>query len=147
MFVKRYVTWVLLALGLVLGWKYFGELRQWLNPQASPPPVIKFDNDTPPAAGNTQAESDTPVQQVSPKATSGIHKCKVNGSVIYTDAPCENPGHEQAMSGGSVTVVKGQRASTSASSGASLPNARDLLGRQDPNDHSILDKHIDNQTR
>lgn len=151
MFIKRYFTGLFLALVLVLGWTWLGgdTVKHWFKPEPPSKPAIRFDNDDPPAAGLAQNPTDAaPAQQVIRKATSGIHKCKVNGSVIYTDAPCENPGHEQNIGAGSVTVVKGQRAAAATSAGtASLPNARDLLGRHDPNDHTLLDKHIDNQTR
>lgn len=145
MFAKKYLMVVLLAFGLVLAWKYqaSGALSR-LGRAEAPAPTIKFDNDAAPSAGSAQAEGDTP-QQVSRKATSGIHKCKVGGSVVYTDAPCDKPGSEQALGGGSVTVVKGQRPSTSpASESGSQPNVRDMLvGRPNPNEPSLKDQQMD----
>lgn len=145
MFIKRFLLVVLMAFGLVLAWKYqaTGALSR-MGKTDAPVPTIKFDNDATPAAGQAQADADAP-QQVSRKATSGIHKCKVGGSVIYTDAPCEKPGSEQALGGGSVTVVKGQRPSASpASDTGSQPNVRDLLvGRPNPNEPSLKDQQMD----
>ncbi len=145
MFAKKYLLTVLVAFGLVLAWKYqaSGALSR-LGKADAPAPAIKFDNDSAPSAGAALAEGDAP-QQVSRKATSGIHKCKVGASVIYTDAPCEKPGAEQALGGGSVTVVKGQRPSTSpASETGSQPNVRDLLvGRPNPNEPSLKDQQMD----
>lgn len=145
MFAKKYLLTVLLAFALVLAWKYqaSGALSR-LGKADTPAPTIKFDNDSPPSAGNAQADGE-PTQQVSRKATSGIHKCKVGGSVIYTDAPCEKPGSEQALGGGSVTVVKGQRPSASpASDTGSQPNVRDMLvGRPNPNEPSLKDQQMD----
>ncbi len=145
MFAKKYLLAVLLAFGLVLAWKYqaSGALSR-LGKADAPAPTIKFDNDSAPSAGAARAEEEPP-QQISSKATSGIHKCKVGASVIYTDAPCEKPGTERALGGGSVTVVKGQRPSASASSEAgSQPNVRDMLvGRPNPNEPSLKDQQMD----
>lgn len=145
MFIKKYLIGVALAFGAVLLWKYqdSGALSRWREPQA-PAPAIKFDNDPPPSAGDAHDDRDAP-QQVSRRAASGIHKCKVGASVIYTDAPCDKPGAEQALGGGSVTVVKGQRPSTPAATGSgSAPNVRDLLvGRPNPNEPSLKDQQMD----
>lgn len=144
MFAKKYLLAALLAFGLVLAWKYQASgVLGHLGKADVAAPTIKFDNDSAPSAGTAQAE-EAP-QQVSRKATSGIHKCKVGASVIYTDAPCEKPGAEQALKGGSVTVVKGQRPSATPSSDTgSQPNVRDLLvGRPNPNEPSLKDQQMD----
>lgn len=77
-----------------------------------------------------------------PSAIAGVHKCRVGNTVTYTDDPCPTPQAEQAMTGGSVTIVKGQRPSALQSAkSASAPNVRDLLGARD--DPSIRDKQIE----
>lgn len=145
MFVKRFLLVVLAAFGLVLAWKYrvTGAFSRIGIPNA-PAPGIKFDHDATSAADQKQVTADSP-QQISRNATSGIHKCKVGDSVIYTDAPCERPGSEQALGGGSVTVLKGQRLSAPPSSDASSqPNVRDLLvGRHKPSEPSLKDQQMD----
>jgi hypothetical protein len=144
MFAKTYVAVVVLAIGATVGWKYYasGELTASLKPAS--PPVIKFDNDYPAtAAGPGTARDATPVIA---KASSGVHKCVVNGTVSYTDAPCPRAGAEKNMGGGSVTVVKGQRPSLvdAASKSGSIPNVRDvLLDKPKPGEPSMMDKQIE----
>lgn len=145
MFAKAYVAGIVVAVAAVVGWKYYtsGELAAKLKPPA-PPPAFKFDNDDKPTAAGpfpTQ-ESGTVIR----KAASGVHKCVVNGTVSYTDAPCPHAGAEKALAGGSVTVVKGQRPSATgaASQSASIPNVRDmLLDKPKPGQKSMMDKRID----
>ena len=148
MFLKKYIA----GLGLVLlagaGWRFCdsGDATQLFKP-APARPAIKFDNDEPTGAGLAGVAQDAQPAQPDSKGPTGIRKCKVGGSVIYTDAPCPKSGAEQAMGGGSVTVVKGQRPAVDvAAKAGSAPNVlRDLAGQRNPNEPSMLDKHIDRQ--
>lgn len=143
MFAKTYLGLIAVAVAAVVGWKYYGsgQLAAGLKPPAVPS-AFKFDNDDKTGAGPASPQEAGTVIR---KAASGVHKCVVNGTVSYTDAPCPNAGAEKAMGGGSVTVVKGQRPSAAAASqSASIPTVRDLLlDKPKPGEQSLQDKQME----
>jgi hypothetical protein len=129
-----------LAALAVVGWSWHreGRLAAWMD-RSTQPPAIRFDRGDP--GGSSVGTSDRA------RGSSAIHKCQVGSSVIYTDAPCERPGSERPLQGGSVTVLKGQRPSAPASaqaSGTGVPNARDLL--LDRGEPTLMQRQIERAT-
>jgi hypothetical protein len=134
---KAILIIVALALAASLAWRYkdAGLVQSMAEQEEQARPTLQFDNgasvvptDASPALGSA--------------SRSGIHKCKKGSVVTYTDAPCELGKHEQAMAGGTVTVVKGQRPAVSAPAAAgSQALLRTLAGN--PNEPSLRDKAIE----
>lgn len=55
-------------------------------------------------------------------------RCLVNGSVLYTNDACPAGSTEQAVKGGTISVMPAYKAPPSpATAGSGIPNARDLL--------------------
>ncbi len=118
---------------LSMAWKYMDaeSVRSFLasqRPQSQP--TIQFDNDaqahTAPATDISRPGGRTGIP--------GVRKCRKGEQVIYTDGECPSGSREHVVSGGSVTVVPGQRSlpapelpSASELPGNRLPNARELL--------------------
>jgi hypothetical protein len=73
-------------------------------------------------------------------AGAGLHKCIDAGRVLYVNGGCPAGSHEQALGGGTVSVVARTPAPTGAAASA-LPNARDLL--LDPRGVEIKDRRIE----
>ncbi len=128
---KAFMVGIALLLTVAVVWRYKdpGLAAGFAEQEEQSRPSLKFDN------GSSIEPSPAPVVDPGRK---GIHKCK-NGSVVtYTDAPCEQGRHEQPMNGGTVTVVKGQRA---PSAPTSPPTARSLLGN--PAEPSLRDQAME----
>lgn len=73
-------------------------------------------------------------------------KCVQGGRVLYTDGACPAGSREQSVRDDRVTVVPAMPVPASAGAAgpaASLPNARDLLGR--PDDGNLRDKRMERQ--
>lgn len=104
----------LLVLG-AWGWQRHGAAL--LRPAEPPPPPFRFDNDPPrpaPAAG----------------MRGGLRKCLKGQQVLYTDGACPEGSQAQAVDGGAVTVVPGQRPALPALpalKAASVPTVREVL--------------------
>jgi hypothetical protein len=134
---KAILIVVALALGATLAWRYqdAGLMQSIAEQEEQIRPTLKFDN------GSSAVPPDA-LPAVGAAARSGIHKCKKGSGVTYTDAPCELAKHEQALAGGTVTVVKGQRPAAPAPAAAgSQALLRTLAGN--PNEPSLRDKAIE----
>ena len=60
-----------------------------------------------------------------PSAPTGLHKCTQGGRVTYSSSPCAPGQQAQAIQGGAMTVVEGQRHKPALpTAAANLPNAR-----------------------
>lgn len=91
--------------------------------------------------GGLRAAVDTGTNHT-PSAPTGLHKCTQGGRVTYSSSPCAPGQQAQAIQGGAMTVVEGQRPKPALpTAAASLPNARDLVG--DPNQPTLRDQYID----
>ncbi|MFZ4550999.1 MAG: hypothetical protein ACOYNB_04175 [Aquabacterium sp.] len=137
---KKIAGGVLAVLLASVAWKAKDAqvVQDFLHPQRHTPPTIQFDND-PKSAARPSAEA----TEVSPKAPAGVRKCKQGDSVVYTDGECPKGSREQAVSGGSVTVVPGQATPAATASGNKLPHARDLLAPKDDGSASLRDQAMD----
>lgn len=63
-----------------------------------------------------------------PPAPTGVRRCVVNGSVLYTNDACPAGSAEHKVKGGTMTVMPGYKAPAAPGSASSgIPNARDLL--------------------
>jgi hypothetical protein len=65
------------------------------------------------------------------------------GRTIYTDDPCPRGSREQALGGGSLTVMPAFRADAlpPLPKAASIPNARDLLTT--PGEPTLAERHME----
>ncbi len=134
---KALFVFLALVLGATVAWRYkdAGLMHSITEQEEQARPTLKFDN------GSSVVPTDAQ-PAVGAAARSGIHKCKKGSVVTYTDAPCELSKHEQAMAGGTVTVVKGQRPAAPAPAAAgSQALLRTLAGN--PNEPSLRDKAIE----
>lgn len=86
-------------------------LRNWLS--SSPPAILRPSTQTTPA-----------------KTTTGLRKCQKDQAVVYTNSKCPSGSIEQTVSGGAVTVIKGQPAATLPNLKVPpIPHAGELLGQ------------------
>jgi hypothetical protein len=136
---KSFLAFVALLLVASVAWRYIeaSQVQGLAELEEQVRPALQFDHGAlggPPDAGG----------QARPAASKGIHKCKKGSVVTYTDAPCEHNRQEQALAGGTVTVVKGQRPATHAqapAASASQALLRTLAGN--PNAPSLRDQAIE----
>ena len=64
------------------------------------------------------------------KTTSALRKCQKDETVVYTNSKCPPGSIEQTVSGGAVTVIKGQPAATVPNLKVPpIPHAGELLGQ------------------
>jgi hypothetical protein len=134
---KARFVFLALALGATVAWRYkdAGLVQSITEQEEQARPTLKFDN------GSSVVPADAQ-PAVGAAGRSGIHKCKKGSVVTYTDAPCALAKHEQALAGGTVTVVKGQRPATQAAAAAgSQALLRTWAGN--PNEPSLRDKAIE----
>jgi hypothetical protein len=134
---KSFLAFMALLLVATVAWRHKDSslVHDLAEQEAQVRPVLQFDN----GSSVVPADSGGPAR---PAASKGIHKCKKGSVVTYTDAPCEHNRHEQALTGGTVTVVKGQRPATQApAASASQALLRTLAGN--PNAPSIRDQAIE----
>ena len=73
----------------------------------------------------------------------GLRKCLVDGRPLYTDGECPSGSRQQAITGGTVTIVKGQAPATTGQAASSVrpTDVRDLLVTRDGVD--IKEKRMD----
>jgi hypothetical protein len=84
-----------------------------------------------------------PLAAEAPAASAaGLRKCMVGGQLLYTNGNCPAGSREQAIQGGSVSVVASPRAVPAPAPAASrLPHVRDLL--LDPQGADLEDRRMD----
>jgi hypothetical protein len=134
----------LLALLLAMGWRmrHTATVQQWLHPKTSQPAQpIQFDNGS---VRQERAASDTVAVAATPPRVPGtLRKCKKGSAVVYTDAACPAGTKEQALSGGSVTVLDSPKPPPQAAAGATGhgPTVRDWLGS--PGEPTLREKHME----
>lgn len=134
---KSMLVLIVLALAAAVAWRYkdAGLLQGMAEQEEQARPALKFDN------GSSLEPAEAQPRPAS-SGRVGIHKCKQGSVVTYTDAPCAHSKHEQAMAGGTVTVVKGQRSAAQApAASASQALLRTLAGN--PNEPSLRDQAIE----
>ena len=86
-------------------------LRSWLS--SSPPAILRPSTQTTPA-----------------KTPSALRKCQKDEVVVYTNSKCPSGSIEQTVSGGAVTVIKGQPAAMLPNLKVPpIPHAGELLGQ------------------
>jgi len=129
MSLKFLIATVLLLALAAAAWHYRGEAplkrilpREW---QGAAPPA---------AAGIAPAA-----------APEGLRKCRQGGKLLYTTGDCPKGSVEQAISGGSVTVVPGpQPVATPAGAAGGAPDLGKLMGKDAATE--LRDKRMDRET-
>lgn len=108
-----------------------GLWRRWLAPEPPPKPVV-FDNGT----VRSWVPASAPV--AGPTAAPGpVRKCRRGAEVVYTNGECPPGSREQALQGGTFTVVGSPQAAAAprpAGAAGSAPRAatvRDLVDMSD----------------
>ncbi len=124
-------------------WHYVGAdmVRAWRQPVHPPVAKVKFQNDGPTIEAAVPIVPFSSAPKNIPMPVSGARKCRRGSTVFYTDRDCPSGAKEHEIAGGSITVVKGQRPSTSSIQDTPRPTVRDMLGT--PNDNNIMEKRID----
>lgn len=98
-------------------------LTQWLAPKQSANPAAAVQ--TPPS-----------------KTTGVLRKCKKAETIVYTNSQCPPGSVEEAVSGGTVNIVKAQPSSSNPAklNIPPIPHARELLGQYvEP---TLRDQHL-----
>jgi hypothetical protein len=124
--VKRLALFILLILVVLAGLSLTDtqasrSLHAWLNRLA----------DTVASGGST--------------ASHESHKCRQGTSISYSTQKCPKGSVEEAMGGGTVTVVSMPTAAALPASAASLPTVRDLMAH--PNEPTLYEKQIERATK
>ncbi len=83
---------------------------------------------------------DKPTGSNAGQAVGGLRKCRRGANVAYTDSACPPGSHEEAIGGGSLTVVPAQRTAQEPAKSQSL--LRTLSGSE-PGD--LQRKHIERE--
>lgn len=108
-------TLIVVALAVLAAALWFGRDRPAVQ-QALPAPL-------------REALSPAPTRARPPAAaTTQPRKCRNGDQVIYTDGPCPAGTREQALAGGTVTVLPGPAAAAPASAASAVPPLRRLAG-------------------
>lgn len=94
--------------------------------------------------GKAQQAAGSEAAGVSIGKAAALRKCLQGSRVVYTDGPCPAGSREQAVSEGRVSVVPATPVpALPPAAAASLPNARDILGR--PDDGTLRDQRMERQ--
>ncbi len=78
-------------------------------------------------------------------ALHGSHKCRQGTSVSYSTQQCPKGSVEEAMGGGTVTVINMPTAGALPASAASQPTVRDLMAN--PTEPTLYEKQIERATK
>jgi hypothetical protein len=140
MALQRIFFLLLIAVLLAVGWRSVKSswVQGWLRPSVQAPAVpIQFDNGSVRQERAASAAA-APVAAAPPRVPGTLRKCKRGETVIYTDAACPSGTKEQAVSGGTLTVLDGPPKPAPA---ARHGNVRDLLGP--PGEPTLAEKHME----
>jgi hypothetical protein len=121
-----------------LAWRFWPEALKPIGTGPLPSLAAPKPADTPPADDRSgQAYTDPARPPVA------VHKCLTGGRTVYTDDPCPRGSREQALGGGSLTVMPAYRpdALPALPKAASIPNARDLLAT--PGEPTLAERHLE----
>lgn len=138
MSIRGLVIGLLLVSVLGLGWQQREPLQAWLGSSAAKVQSLTEASSGGSAAGDAKARP------------GGLRKCVKGQEVSYTNAECPAGYRDQAVTGGSVTVVAATpvpKPAASASSGPSaLHKALDIT-RDDTLKDKIMERAVEGATR